>query len=643
MRSKSILFTFFAVLLASFLFLKFDVNAARLAEYGSVTHELAAQGTVRTCLSAKVGTIPYEGPKYTRTINITLKGTCGSASGCQCVVCNGENANAAAAKKSNEEVCSRKEEEQSCPNSVRAAGKCDDKWSKRQVNSCKRLQGEIGATASVKAGCKPCNIVSKKNVLGATTGTNVLPPGPVDVEVRELAYIHTPYDFTAVGDLPAVTTGEDLGQGEAVVSGDDKSQKLGLVNFFSEVFNTSVEDLKTQCKSISWDPYGRVFDAQSLEPLAYSEVTLLDNLTKLPVEMKYNLNNDYTGNDGVFNILVEKEGEYQLTVDPLTNHQFIKNPTLSPNWSKIYSDLYSPGLSFFEKTGITTHHDVALQSKGEPYRDAVAEVVPGTLKSENFDKAIVYRGRETFPMAKVCLVEEGTGKIVDKCVNANNIGLFTLSIDKNKVPQKKLILKLKKVDLNDPNLYKNNQKVETLQINSLPSGAGIQDYVFEPILSHIEGYAYDGKGMIMAKANVAVKLKMNDQIFYETTTDDSGFFTIYTNSLPYVEYYLEFTGKDQEKITQTTSEFVKKNEAYIKNEKLDLMKATKNEQSIINPASGKINEIDKNSPSKESLTTKINKSVSTFNFKIVGILLVIFLLFGAVVGMIIYMKKQQTA
>src|SRR3989339_1758482 len=86
---------------------------------------------------------------------------------------------------------------------------------------------------------------------------------------------------------------------------------------------------------------------------------------------------------------------------------------------------------------------------------------------------------------------------------------------------------------------------------------------FNPILSYIEGYAYDKTGAIIPNAKIAVKLKANKEIFYQTTADENGFFMIYLNHLPFFEYYFDITAPNGITVTQTTTEFKNLNQDYL--------------------------------------------------------------------------------
>ena len=79
---------------------------------------------------------------------------------------------------------------------------------------------------------------------------------------------------------------------------------------------------------------------------------------------------------------------------------------------------------------------------------------------------------------------------------------------------------------------------------------------FNPILSYIEGYAYDEIGKIIPNAKIVVTLNDNDEVVYTTSADTTGFFTVYSNNLPFFEYYLNITSPNGKTVKQTTAEFI---------------------------------------------------------------------------------------
>jgi len=636
--------------------------------------ELAAQGTIRSCLKANWNSFSEEkGSKRINTIH--LVGQCLSRSGCSCVKYQHPNGAVAADQEGNLDAAFCDETAYTGSNLDNVLGESDllakaepeERVSRKSLakteaekraidlrNRCQKAIREANdpVLGSIPVGPSKCRIIknnlakntapqSGNQVLGATS-SDFIPYGPVDIIVEEETYKHAPVEFSAVGDIDPEITSDELGTGKDLAESNDNTQKLGIFKFFAQVFNVDIDNLKSNCAGITWDPYGRIFDAESLEPIAEVEVELIDATTKKLADMKFNLPYDFTGSDGLYNIQVEKEGQYALNVKPITEHDFISNPKLSPYWSKIYSDLYKPNDSFFEKQGVGTHHDIALQSKGKPYRGAVSVVVPGTLKSEEMNGQILFSGRVTFPMAKVCLFDEEAKKQVGQCDNANNIGRFMLAVNRTALPANKLLLITEKVDLNNPDLYKKEQPLETLNIYSSFFTKSKPKYYFEPILNYIEGYAYDSSGNVIPGAKIEVKLSVNNSLSYETKADDSGFFTIFSKNLPYLEFYLEFTDpKNGKLIKKTTSEFITDNKSYLTTEKINPVTGTKYGQPVIDPKTGKLNTIDKNYQLPMPTTPPEATKKSAFSGGIFLIVFILIALFSSLVGVVFYIKKSR--
>ncbi len=637
--------------------------------------ELMEQGRVRTCLKASWNSLSEEkGSKRTQTVR--LQGKCMSPSGCTCVKYQHPNGAVAADQDGNLDAnfCEETAYAGSSLDSVLGAtdllAKVEptEKISRKSMaktdaekraidlgNRCHKAIREANdpVLGSVPVGPSTCRIVKNnlaKNttqvldtqVLGVGDTAGLIPYGPVDIVVQEETYKHSPLEFSAVGAIAPDVTANDLGMGGEIADGNENSQKLGTFEFMAAALNVNVEDIASNCTAISWDPYGRIFDAETLEPIAEVEVELLDGETQEPIEMSFNLPYDFTGNDGLYNIQVEKEGKYSLDVYPLTEHQFISAPKLNPYWNKIYSDLYLPNQTFLEKLGEGTHHDIPLQSIGKPYKGAVSVVVPGTLKSEQMNNKVIFTGRVTFPMAKVCLIDDVNKKQIGDCVNANNIGRFTIGIEKSSLPPNRLYIATEKVDLTNPELYKKERPIETLNIYSSPFTKVNNKYYYEPILSLVQGYARNLREEIIPNAKIQVKLKINKSLFYETKADDSGFFTIYAKNLPYLEYYFEFINPETgEMITKSSSEFILDNGDYLGSQDINLMTAVKNNQPIVNPATGQLNQFDNSgiTPNDEGAVPTGRTTPKNIGIIIVAFVLVVLVIAAA--GILIYIKRQN--
>lgn len=100
--------------------------------------------------------------------------------------------------------------------------------------------------------------------------------------------------------------------------------------------------------------------------------------------------------------------------------------------------------------------------------------------------------------------------------------------------------------------------------DALASGPSLE-ISLDPILPYLDGIAYDAQGKPIAFASVKVKLTSTNSTYYQTQADADGMFKFYPRQLPILPYYLEFSAPNsQATISQSTTVFVKKNEAYDK-------------------------------------------------------------------------------
>jgi hypothetical protein len=467
-----------------------------------------------------------------------------------------------------------------------------------------------------------------------------LPKGDVNITIQEHGLSsHKLYFYYGRGTGNfGPTVIQEMGTGG--ITGVANSQQLGQINEFNFSATPPPGGTQQSCTFVAWDPFGRVFDSVSLEPIPNIKVTLIDNATKKPAVMLFEKNNDITLVDGLFNILVEKEGMYQLSLDLLATHQFIANPTLNSNYSKIYYDLYHPGNIFEEKKGIPTHHDIPLQPIGNPYIAPKVEI----MKIEtaiNMSASTLYKGRVSHPFAKVCLTGEITKKEYGCVGNSDKFGIYQIILSNENIPlDEKLIPVGIKVDLNSVSI---TQKIQqSIKIDSLVGENPEEKNIipgYEPIFSHVEGFAYDEKGTVIPKAKIDVILKTNNKIVYTTYTDDRGFFTIYSKNLPIFEYYLQIIPPgSKEAIHQTTSQFAKANESYVMSERLNFLSAKKNNQPIVNPATGSLNNIITTSNYLKGTTT-IKRNIFNVNLLLISAVLIVLII--VTLGIVFHIKKSR--
>ncbi|EKE13881.1 MAG: hypothetical protein ACD_12C00768G0006 [uncultured bacterium] len=554
-------------------------------------------------------------------IPITLKGNCGSSAGCNLVVANTNNALLENGENRNVR----------CP----AGGKLDKKtgeWMTQEEclqNAEDGLETLREEEVQLEAGQNQFegNIVYNN---GTSPGSGYqLAPGEVDITIQQNALRHVFYSYYAWGPPNVTETGTGGSPDVTGVEGDNRSQQLGEVNTFSFPTGGVVQEgTEQECVNIGWDPYGRVFDAVSLEPMSDIRVTMMEKIegNLVPFTPLSSLRKNYGDTDirGVYNIIIDKPGTFYLDAQPPDTHLFSDFPSLSPNYSLIYSDIYHQNQSFIEKVGQITHHDIPLQPIGKPYRDAIAEPIAGSLESAIIGSRVVFKGRVTFPYAKVCLINEVSQTYI-LCGQADKRGEYNLTVAKNKISQREAVgVIVEKVDLNALSKSVKQQNIVQLGNDYIPMPENItDDFKYQPILNYIEGYAPS------PQSKVVIKTSSNDKTVYSTMADDSGFFTIYAKNLPIFEYYLEFTDKNEKVTKLSTSEFVNKNQAYLDSEKINLMQGTKQSQKIIN----------NNSLQNNKTTSSAKKA---FNLAVLVIILIISLLIIISLGLVFYIKKSKS-
>lgn len=406
----------------------------------------------------------------------------------------------------------------------------------------------------------------------------------------------------------------------------------------------------TGCTSIRWDPYGRVFDSQSLEPIADISVNLLDKNKQLVI-LSGLRNPDTTEVDGVFNFFVDIPGGQPETfylrpdIPAALGHSFTATPNLHPNYIKAYYDIYKPDDPIIEAPGFPEHRDIPLDPGSNiPYNSTPKDM---SYASVRLGRWIRYEGIVSHPLSVVTLVGNQSQKNYAQTV-ADKLGGWTILMPIENVPQaEKLKTEIRKVNIR--NLTKKSRsplnKLSQLLRKVLSSldifvsaqpiestGGGAE---FEPILTYVEGYALDKVGNTIPNATVNVRLEMSDGLYYQTTADENGFFSINPENLPIFPYYLEFLSAGSVSSPKTTTtEFAKSNEDHLTINNVNLMSAVRNGQSLIPTAVPDSQTAENTPPSTRSTNLRDN-------FNLILTVIIIVLLLGITGGVITYIKKKR--
>lgn len=422
-------------------------------------------------------------------------------------------------------------------------------------------------------------------------------------------------------------------------------KKINIAGFGGEQQGTfTFEGALGKCKAISWDPYGIVFDSQSLEPVPNIKVTLM----KLRENGKFTiasgedtpsiLNPITTVEDGQYEIYVP-DGTYRLELES-PNFIFPSTKKLNPNYSKVYSDIYR-GEDIIEK-GETVHRDVPIDSKTTPFHAPVKIIAYAPLLDKGTNTMII-QGKVSHPFTKVNIYgkkpsgnNQGTfvrTKLLTS-LRADKNGEFDMRYEMNKLEPSEMIgdIEFVKTDyiakqVDAPTIVKNDR------------------LVVEPILNHLEGYAYGQNGKPIPNAKVAIYLDLSSESAYETTADENGFYRVSSEYLPPMAYNIKYTGPNGTN-TVATSKFIVQNAKYLETQGANLfvfkdIKGKTSTQGVREKFVAQDGQVDQTAPSEEKKPMAQSKKTGSDVIPIV-IILVLFGL-GAIAAAVYFMKKNKPA
>ncbi len=338
------------------------------------------------------------------------------------------------------------------------------------------------------------------------------------------------------------------------------------------------EGALARCASIAWDPYGIVFDSQSLEPVTGVKVSLLKKRNNGKFTLADGedtvsiLNPITTAEDGQFELYVP-DGIYKLDVS-VPNFTFPNVAALNPNYAQIYSDIYH-GEEIIEK-GETQHRDIPIDSKGKPYHSAI-KLLGYSPMLDKQTNSIVMEGRVSHPLTKINIYgKKPSGKDFVRTkllttVISDKRGQFKIDYNLNKLAITEIIGDIEFIKPDYTNL-RDELFIAATKKNSILS--------IEPILNYLEGYAYDQNGETLTDATVGIYLNFSDKSAYETATDKNGFYRISSEYLPEMAYGIRYTSSDGRIIQVKTSEFISQNAKYLETQQANLFTFKNNKGEI---------------------------------------------------------------
>lgn len=341
---------------------------------------------------------------------------------------------------------------------------------------------------------------------------------------------------------------------------------LKLLTFVREQ-QVSSPSGNTNCTTVFFDPYGRVFDALSLEPIADVLVYLQDN-NKTNVPNGPGVTNPYlTKADGVFSFFVDDGTYYLKPVVANYSYPLSDSDLLSLETQQtIYTELYQGDPII--QAGAIEHRDIPLNPADSSRPTNTTPVIMNYLITTVTDLGIAKQkisGSVSHPQS---IISVYSGSRLVSTITADNNGDFTILIE-NSVLDQTLPLELiaEKVSLT---------KSQTLTLETTSSqvlGAKSEAVTLFPQPSFLTGFVYDPSGKIVPFATVEIVIpKMNNQIYRTVRSDTNGFIFIPNSALPPVNYALKIKDQSRQTLaTQTVAAFVTLNKSFLEREKVNLL------------------------------------------------------------------------
>ena len=419
------------------------------------------------------------------------------------------------------------------------------------------------------------------------------------------------------------------------ITGEAASQQQASLEFsFDNVSNAQ------NCISVHWDPYGRIFDSQTLEPIKGAKVTLLMERKDLsftqvtPSDIVGGaITNPYTTKeDGVFNFVVPA-GNYKITVQHPDYDFPSSSSVLNPNYKKIYWQIYpsQTGEIIKEAPPKLEYRDIPLDPKNISMMNDIKLMEYSYTKNKVTGKSIV-EGRVSQPYAiiKAYSVKSGAKYRLLITQQADKMGRFKIEIDETKFEKGETFGEVEyyKIDLTK-NLDQKNSSL-TSQVS--------QFLKLDPILNYLEGYAYDQTGKILANATVSVYLKFSNKPYYTTKTNEEGYYKISSEHLPFFPYEIRYTESNRTIVKLSTTDFINQNSLFISDQEINLnaFKDDKGQTFVKKPVTNIQNNNSAPTDQSKVILTNQNKT-----FLINAVILLILVSGGAVfLGIFIYKKNH---
>lgn len=355
-----------------------------------------------------------------------------------------------------------------------------------------------------------------------------------------------PYEWSSNATSARRFLAVNLFDAQKKADGQSTSQQQGTITFETAV---------SGCTTISWDPYGRVFDADTLEPIRGASVQLF--FKNKAGEFQFMTNNDLNGAGSITNpYLTKTDGRFAFVVPDNTyrlsasvggyTYPVKTVGELFSEYTKIYSDIYpaQKGEDIVQK-GEIQHRDIPLQSMNGQHQNNPIELTDLFTDLDKTSESYIVQGRVSHPLTKISVwtkrvladgqVEKKFRKVTT--FDADKSGKFRQAISQKGFQPNEVIDQLE--------LVKNLPvKKKTDLGSSIASAVAPQVRAQEedvlvtlPVIPNfLEGTVTDVNGKIIPRATVQITLSFSNKPYYTTQADKNGYYKVTSEHLPFMPY-----------------------------------------------------------------------------------------------------------
>ncbi len=321
----------------------------------------------------------------------------------------------------------------------------------------------------------------------------------------------------------------------------------------------------TNCTTVFFDPYGRIFDSISLEPIPQVSVWLLDNNRSALPNRPGVTNPNITDFDGSFSFFVDN-GTYYLDPKSSTNSFPVSDEEISrlSSVQSVYYDLYQ-GEPIIQ-LDVIQHRDIPMAPIDPSKPTNTTPVIIEKNISEFLENGLGFQKITGLVSHPKSLIYVYSGTRLVKTVTATDLGTFETTVENSVIDQTlPLDLVAEKVPLNNP-----TTPTTVLGLDSDNQSEKVQLF---PRPNFLIGFVYDQNNRIMPRSTIEVIIpKMNNRLYATAKADDNGFIMIPNQQLPPVDYVLRIKDSDNKAVvSQSVQDFVTLNKVFLDTEKINLL------------------------------------------------------------------------